>query len=249
MKEISLRPLGLLKSEEKTYFALLKLGPSSAGIIARQTGLNRVSVYKALEKLSKSGLVTSVIKSNRKCYESCSPSSIKLLIKEKEDELSLLKNKIPEMTNLFQENNEGVKTKIYKEMKGAKTIWSSLLQEVKNGDEWLIIGAPKSADLFAGYFNEFNKERARKKVSLKIIYNSDAKDLREEREKQKLVSVRVMPKEYVTPASIEIVRDNVLIVLYEPEIIVFHMKDIHIAKSFKVYFDLLWKIGEIKRKP
>ena len=149
---------------------------------------------------------------------------------------------MPLLQNLIKEGENKVEPKIYEGTKGAKAIWDKLLNESKGNSEWLVLGAPKSADILSGYFKEFNKKRASKKIKLKIIYNQDAEELIKERKEQKLVQIKVLPKEYITPASIEIINENVLIVIYEPQIIVLHLKNKEISNSFKSYFNLLWKI-------
>lgn len=244
MEEKQLEKLGLLESESKVYLTLLKEGQNPVGKIAKQTSLNRGSVYKALETLMKKGFVAHVIKANTKEYKASSPEVVEKLIKEKEKELQKIKEQIPSLKKLFGSTKTEIETNIYEGIKGAKAIWENLLDKCKKNDVWLIIGAPKSAEIFGGYFKYFNEMRAKKKIGLKIIYNQEAKSLINVRKKQPLTKVKAMPKKYITPSSIEIVNDNVLIVLYFPQIIIFHIKNTEIAKSFKVYFDMLWNVGK-----
>jgi len=246
MKEKELTKLGLLESEAKVYLALLKTGQSSAGVIAKQTKLNRVSVYKALEKLSQEGLISSVILANTKMFQANNPQSLQDLISKKQQELLKIKNQLPSLNKLFNKTKKEVSVKIYQGIKGAKAIWEEILNQSKKQDEWLILGAPKSAELLGGYFKDFNKRRAKLKVKMKIIYNQDAKDLIKIRKQQPLTEVRVMPKEYLTPASIEIINNKTLIVIYQPELIVFLIESKETADSFKQYFKMLWKIAKRK---
>ena len=78
MKTEDLTNLGLLESEARVYLALLKLGQSSAGKIAKETKLNRNSVYKALHNLLEQGLVSYVIKANTKEYNASNPAQIEI---------------------------------------------------------------------------------------------------------------------------------------------------------------------------
>ena len=244
MEERQLQKLGLLDSECKVYLALIRLGQNSAGKIARETKLNRVSVYKALQMLIDKGLVSYVIKANIKHYEATNPNIINKLIEEKENELNKLKSQLPSLYELFKSTKKKVESNIYEGVKGVKALWENWLKELDKGDEWLILGAPKSAEIFGGYFKEFNKRRAKKGVHMRLIYNEDAKELIEVRKKQPLTKIKVMPKEYITPASIEIIKDKVSVVLYEPEIILFVINSTEVAHSFKQYFELLWEIAK-----
>lgn len=244
MKLEELSKLDLLQSEIKVYLALLELGSSSAGKIAKESKLNRGSVYKAVQILINRGLVSYVIKSNKKEYKASDPIVIKKLIKDKEEELKKLKRQLPSLAELYKKTKKKVETNIYEGINGAKTIWEELLKECKENDEWLILGAPKSAEILGGYFKDFNKRRAKRKVRMKIIYNKDATELIKIRKKQPLTRVKVMPKEYITPASLEVVNDKTLIVLYEPQIIVFSINSKEVANSFRQYFNLLWKTAK-----
>lgn len=239
-----LEKLGLLESESRVYLALVKLGPSSTGKIARETKLNRVTVYKALDRLIALGLASSVIKARRKEYVAADPSTIRKLIEKQEHELKKLKEQLPELRKMFEATKKRVEANVYEGIKGAKTIWEELLEECRKGDEWLILGAPKSAAILGGYFKEFNERRAKKGVHMRIIYNKNAIELIKIRMKQPLTDVKVMPEEYITPASVEVVKDRALVVIYEPQLLVFAINSKEVANSFKQYFNLLWKIGE-----
>ena len=52
----NLQSLGFSEKESKVYFTLLKIGPSTAYKIAKQSGLKRPTVYIILEELRKKDL-------------------------------------------------------------------------------------------------------------------------------------------------------------------------------------------------
>src|SRR3989344_8785857 len=162
MQKEQLQKLGLLESESKVYLALLSLGSTSTGKIAKETELNRVSVYKALENLSRKGLVSHVIKANRKYFEATNPEVLEKIIEEKKKLLDNIKGQIPMLQEIYKGTKKKIESNIYEGIKGAKALWENWLKELKKGDEWLILGAPKSAEIFSGYFKEFNKRRAEK---------------------------------------------------------------------------------------
>src|SRR3989338_4063078 len=104
METKDLTQLGLLESESKTYFALLSIGQCSAGKIAKETKLNRVSIYKALFKLVDLGLVSYTIKANKKEYSASNPNSIKKLIEEKQNQLNALLTALPIFSSNYHAN-------------------------------------------------------------------------------------------------------------------------------------------------
>ncbi|MBS3074736.1 hypothetical protein J4447_04795 [Candidatus Pacearchaeota archaeon] len=238
------KDLGLLDSEWAVYNFLLKSKISNITEISKGTNLNRVSVYKALNKLSKIGLVNEVMEAKKRLFEPANPKLLNKIVANKKKELITAEKEIINLEKIYNKISKDVKATIHVGTESVKAIWEDILKDSHKNDEWLIIGAPKSADILAGYFKEFNKVRARKKVKMKIIYNKDAKELINERKRQPLTKVRVMPGEYITPVSLEIINNKVLIVFYEPKIMAFVIESRESAKSFKQYFDLLWKIAK-----
>ena len=92
MSEIEiLKKLGLTEYESNIVLVLLHLGASKVGEIIKRCSVPRNKAYECLEKLSKRGIVE-VIPSNPKKYFIKNTDSLKILIKDKEDELELLKN-------------------------------------------------------------------------------------------------------------------------------------------------------------
>jgi len=240
MQEI-LQQLGYLKSESLVYTTLLNLGQSPAGIIAKKSNLNRVSVYKAMEKLVKNGLVSYTIQANKKTFKAANPNKIKEILEEKKKQILDFEKQIPSMIAKYQDKKEQIQSDIYEGIKGLKTITEKELDEAKKGDEWLVLGTPKMAENLGGYYKDLNVRAAKKGLKLKIIYNQNADSLYNVRKTQPHTQVRIMQDNFITPAQIEIIGDNIVIALFFPQIIAFHIKSKEVAASFKQYFNLIWK--------
>ena len=89
----SLEEIGLTNAEAQVYTGLLKLGESKVGQIIDLVKVSSSNVHDALEKLTKKGLVSFVVKNNIKEYYPAQPKSIRLLL-EKEKEVIKEKEKI-----------------------------------------------------------------------------------------------------------------------------------------------------------
>ena len=61
------------------------------------------------------------------------------------------------------------------------------------------------------------------------------------RKKQLLSEVRILPDNYITPASIDILSDRIGITIYSAEPIIFSLVNEDVANSFRNYFDIIWK--------
>ena len=69
MKKQALLKIGLTGIEADIYLALLTLGPSLVSKIVEKTGINRTNIYDRLKRLIDKGLVSYVIKNNRKHFD------------------------------------------------------------------------------------------------------------------------------------------------------------------------------------
>ena len=69
-----LEEIGLTHGEIKTYLALLTLGSSSTGPIAKESGVSRSKLYIILDKLEKKGLVSHIEKDGIIYFQSADPA-------------------------------------------------------------------------------------------------------------------------------------------------------------------------------
>src|SRR3989338_4567553 len=92
-----LEKIGLTGNEIKVYLALLELGSVTAGEIIKKTGLHRAGAYDTLERLMDKGIVSYVIKANRKYFEATPPANLITFVEKREDELKDEKEKIKQL--------------------------------------------------------------------------------------------------------------------------------------------------------
>ena len=131
---------------------------------------------------------------------------------------------------------------IYEGFKGIKAIREELMLSFSPGDTLLVLGAPRIAnEMWEGWFREFHKNRIKRRIGMKIIYNSDARDYGKTRQKMKITEVKYLPSDLVSPNWIDVFNEAVLFVMILAEPIAFVVRDKELAKSFKAYFDIMWK--------
>ena len=231
----NLSRLGLTKNESKIYSALLKLGPSLAGALSRKTGIHRRTVYDVTERLIEKGLAGYISENNRRYFQASSPERFYELIHEQE---SAAQQIVPDLMKEFQVKREKRETLFYKGKNGLKTVFEDQLGQ---GKEILIIGGSKqSFDILKYYFPHYDRERQRKKIPVKIIFNHDARG----QKRPPLATMKFLPKELSVPVATNIYGDTVSIILWsqDPFAIVIHDKAV--ADSYRNYFTLLWKTAK-----
>lgn len=231
----NLREAGLTENESKIYKALLELGPNQAGIISRKTGIHRRVVYDTTEMLIKKGLIGYILKNNKRFFSAADPKKILEIIKEKENIISEI---IPELSEMFKKTKEKEETLFYKGKLGLKTVFEDQINTKK---EILILGASSLAyEILEFYFKWFDKKRVKSKIKTKIIFN--------EKTKKRIIpfsEIKYLPQKYYSPLAINIYGDKVAIILWSKENpFAIVIKNEEIAKGYKNYFELMWRIAK-----
>ena len=227
-----LKQAGLTENESKVYLALIDLGPSLAGQIARKTGIHRRTIYDTIEMLIQKGLIGYIKENNRKLFQAANPDRLLEIIREKQNIIA------PFVQNLEQRylsKKEKEETNFYKGKEGLKTIFEDQL----NSKEILILGAsPKAYEILQFYFKWYDKTRKQKKIKTRIIATD--KNI----SNIPLAEIKYLPEKYANPVSVNIYEDKTAIILWASEPIAILIKNKEITEAYKTYFELMWKIAK-----
>lgn len=235
--EKQLQQLGLSKNESKIYLALVENGSLLAGAISRKTGIHRRSVYDSVERLIEKGLVSYILKNNKKYFEAVNPTKLLSLLDEKRNIISEL---LPVLESQFNSKKEKQETLFFRGKQALKSIFEDQLKE---GKEIFILGASANAyDVLKYYFKFYDLQRQRRGINAKIIFDFSA---RGKIKKIPNAEIRYLPKDFSSPAATNIYGDKVAIILWSenPIAILIHQKEI--ADSYRNYFNLLWKSARL----
>ncbi|MDP3917386.1 MAG: helix-turn-helix domain-containing protein [Nanoarchaeota archaeon] len=234
--EKALEVFGLTNVEAKVYLELLNLGPSTAGMIAKRSGVHRRSVYDAVARLTEKGLIGYMLQNNVRYFEAVDPEKLKKLLEEKQEALD---NILPKLKTKYLGGMEKQTTVFFKGKNGLKNVFED---QIKTGGEILIIGAsPLAQTMMKYYFNWFDKRRVQKSIHVKLLYGENYRKKRN----FKYAQIRYLPKEFQNPAAMNIYGDNVAIIHWSEERpFAVVIKEKEIADGYRNYFNLLWDIGK-----
>jgi len=244
-----LEQIGLSKAEIKVYLALLQLGSVPSGNIAKETDLRRSTVYDSIKRLQSKGLVSYIIKNGMKHFEATEPDRIIDFIKENKRKLDETEKQAENLVKELKKESDILKPKaeaqILEGIEGFKTMRRDIL---RNSDgEHLLIGAISREDeVIPGFFKEWNKQRQKKKIKLKILHKMSAKEkiMSKKDFMGKYFDTKFLPEEIENPAVINIYGDRVVNVLWKKnQPLCFLLINKEIADSYRKYFDYLWKIS------
>lgn len=242
-----LQELGLTNGEIKTYLALLKIGSSSTGFIAKESGVSRSKLYIILDKLEKKGLAGHVTKNGITCFQAVEPSKIKDYLKKRKEELDNLEKDfdkfLPQLENYFKEASKVQQVTVYQGTKGLMTAHEHTYLKLKRGEEYYYLGIPKDQPVTHHlYWQRDHTRRAKEGIKCKLLFNKDTPPkILENRNSYKSCDARYMPTNIKTPAYFLIYKDTVTIAMPSADTIVIEITSQEIANAFKAYFDEFWK--------
>jgi predicted transcriptional regulator len=241
-----LEKIGLTKGEIKAYLALLKLGSSSTGPIAKSSGVSRSKLYTIMDKLEEKGLASHVDRHGVRYYHAVEPSKIKDYLKEKENELRKLEDEfdefLPQLQAYHKEKPGGTRINVYQGFKGHKVAHEHSYLELKKGDEYYILGVPYVPEWeHLRYWRKDHERRDAAGIACKMLFNQDApRKILMNRNSYKLCEARYLPTELKTPAYFSIFKNTTLITIPTEEPITIEMVSEEITNAFKSYFDAFW---------
>ena len=175
-----LQDIGLTSGEIKVYLALLKIGESSTGAIAKESQVSRSKLYLILDKLSKKGLVSHVLKGKVSYFVAMEPKRILNYMDEKNSEFNKKRVEIETFIKKFREQNSKDKTEatLFNGIKSIKNFYLNLLDELSSGETYYVLGATYGENKpgVKEFFENYHNQRAKKKIKLKMLANHNTKE-------------------------------------------------------------------------
>ncbi|MEK6834955.1 MAG: helix-turn-helix domain-containing protein [Nanoarchaeota archaeon] len=230
-KEI-LKQIGLTDNEAEVYLILLNSKEALASDIAKKTRISRPHVYDILNKLVERGLVSYIVKNNKKYFKPINPEKLVDYLKEKE---ILLESIIPNLNELYQPLKNKPQIRVLEGSEGLKTILNDIL---KNAREILVFGASdRVRNYLPEYFvNRYLKEREKKNIIAKQLYSEGTGLL-----KSKVSIFKRLPKEFASPSTTLIYANKVIIWIWSETPITLEIESEEVVKSYKNHFELMWR--------
>ncbi len=245
-KEI-LKDIGLSQGEIKVYLALLKLGNAKKTELAKEAQVSSSKVYEIASRLQKKGIVGTILKDKKTHFQAMEPKRLLDFFDKKQSKLEQQKKElekvIPQLENisLTQEN----KATLFEGLPAIKNFYRSLLEELKKGEEYYVLGVNYGESLpgVQAFFENFHRERVKKGIKVKMLVNNDAKE-KLVNTIHKLSKIRFLP---------EYLLSNMIILFYKRKSFIFFLakdspgmliENEEVTKGFKTYFKAFWKIAE-----
>lgn len=235
MEEGILEEIGLSKTEAKVYLTLNEIGSSTVNSISKKSKIFRSNIYDALDRLVEKGLVAFSIKENVKYYDATDPAHLVNLVRDKEKQITELIPRLKIKSKFAQHER-------YSEIiRGIPAFMNVLYSFLEYKDEILVYGIPKEApEMLKTKIPHFHKERIKRKISMKHLYNYDARDRIIYLNNLPFTEARYLDDNFKSNVSTNICGDEVVLSLWTNPPLVIRIVSKEIAEAYKNYFRVLW---------
>jgi sugar-specific transcriptional regulator TrmB len=170
-----LQQLGLGDKEIVVYMTLLSGGPSSVRKLAKDTGMNRGSVYETLKALQQRGLVGVYQKHKKQFFLAEDPDKLMDVVEHRERSITSLRRGIsellPELHSLYVHGGMKPVVKYYEGAKGVNIILKDVLRTMSDQSDKLyrVYSSAALRDYLYKEFPHFTKERIERRLHVRVI--------------------------------------------------------------------------------
>lgn len=243
--------VGLDTEEAKLYIAGLKLGSAPASIYAKKTGLNRITSYNHLERLSKKGIFSSVRKKNAKYYQPIEPEKLSI---EARKNAQALERALPDLRGIMGNHHRTPRVRYYEGPDGVREVYNDTLTAQTDLLNFANSGIIRS--FWKEYDMQYVAKRVKKGIYLKGIAPDDAAGKKVHgKDKQSHREIRlVSAKEFPINNEINIYDNKIAIISFaedHSEIFGVIIESKEVADTQKQIFEMAWRfaaLGEGSRK-
>jgi len=238
-----LQELGLTPGEAKVYEALLVLGPSTVGPVVKKSGVAYSNIYEILNRLMDKGLVSFIVKERTKYFQAEDINRINDYLVKKEKELNKKKKTFNELQPKLEKLGLGKKkeeAEIFIGEKGLMTAYEKLVKGVKDGGYFFYIHNEEYYERAEKFY--VKSWHLMKKNKWRGLSSIEFKKTRLSKKYPSFIEQRFVS--FPVPGNIDFIGDKVLITTWKekPIGILIHSKEI--VKSYKEYFESVWKLGK-----
>ena len=249
------KTLGLTNKHAVVYVALLKKDKTTPLTLARDTGLNRSSIYRYLEDLRQIGLVEEIIEANTTSYQATEINNLELVVKKQETKLEVLRESVPilikELSNYGAKKTAETQIKYFQGREGLKQfLWNVV--HARRGSEFLGYGYLSwNESVGRKYAENLRQVVVERNLSDRELTNDIGETMKGKKWTEIPDYYSRYQERFISKKTLEIKHDCYLyddVVGYyyfiNNELFGLEIHNAEIAKTQKQIFEILWKLAE-----
>ena len=231
---------GLSENEARVYLSTLSLGPTTAMEIAKNADMNRTTIYPVVESLKAKGLFSTEIEGFKKFFVAEPPAKLERVLDYRKEKLQDI---LPELTAIHNLKSGQSFIKYYEGVEGVKSVYDTLLDDLKPGDHYLIISNQKQfMELNMEYFTKFIERRAKMDLSVRSLFQeSDTALNLKAIEKNTNQEIRFLPKGTDLSTNLVTIPNKIIITQTVAPITCIVIENKSIVQMQHEQFEIIWK--------
>lgn len=235
-EKTALKDLGLNEHEAEVYLGLLKIGGSTASVIAKSIGLKRTTVYALLKSLAEKGFVTTYYRKSKQFFYAEKPQRVADYYEKK---LDAFNNLVPMLESVEKQKLQIGGLRFIETVHELKKFYTDVLAEFKNKSYYVIGSVPNWENLDAEWFVQYRKDRAEAGIHTELLITAESKKINPPDSKL-LRSYKYLPAKYKFKSSIDIFKDKILVVSPELSSLAVVIAVPAMVDVFRSVFEMLW---------
>lgn len=236
-----LKEIGLSEHESTVYFTMVSLGPSPILKIARASGMKRTTIYYVIDSLKEKGLARVDLKGFKSLYTAESPEKLENILENRKNKF---KHHLNDLLAIYNKGGGETLIKIYEGLEATKSIYNGLLQDIKPGEDYLVIaGMKKAFDLDREFFKDLQNRRAKLPIKIRILMadpeNEESQNLKKY-ERNFNLKAKFLPLGTKLTTNTVITPQRVLIHQMEPPVMAIVIENKSTIKTQQELFEVMW---------
>lgn len=237
-----LEDIGLTKGESQVYMALLSLGSSRTGQLAKESRISSSKVYEVLERLMQKGLASYVVRNNTRHY---SPTPVKRLMdflddrqQQIKDSKAQLEKVIPEIESI-RRKKEGTVT-VYEGKKGVRAIVNDIIDCQRGGDELFTFGSDQNVfeEKYPDLAYMYSRVAQEENLKSRAVFSTGKGT------KGPAENARYLPSGLLSPVRTAVYGRQVAIFKFAEPVSVIVIDDEYVSAGYRKQFEYLWKTAK-----
>lgn len=236
----SLQKIGLSDHEAIVYLSMLQLGTTTVLKVARRSGIKRTTIYSVIDSLTQRGLVTIAQRGFKKYYQAAPPEKLESIVEDGKRQFTAI---LPEIQALYNLGDTESFIKYYHGIESVKSVYESLLKEVKPGDDYLIISNPERWHKLAPeFFSDFLARRSILPIKVRTLFEDvpwgrKRKDQRIDKNQE----IKFLPKGTNLSTNLVVIPTKVVVHQLLPPVMAIVIENKSIIQLHRETFEVMWK--------
>jgi len=236
----SLNDAGLSNREIGVYLALLELGKTTTGPLAKKSGVPLSKIYQTLDKLINKGLASYILISKTKYFKASSPNHLIKLIDEKKKNLQEYMGELRRR----QKKSENIQeAEIFEGIGGVTAALNNILESLDKGEEYQVFAFREELETegLKNFFRKFHARRNEKKIKVRLIAHKNIEKMFKKYHMYKDMSARFT--NLSIPTGLMIYKDCVITFIWGETPSAYVIKSKQNYERYKEFFEELWRIA------